>query len=168
MHWFDWVTLGILVVVTVVQMVRGSRMGGMGVPMFEGLGLVVSAVGATTLSGPLAGVLSMQKSVVMIILFLVFAVLAFVVAHWLFSLTGWSMQSMDGFFSFVFGLVGAWAIANMVLRIILASQPMNGELAMHAADSPIFREVFQFRTWNALMRLLFRAKLGPDIDPDVG
>lgn len=168
MHWFDWVTLGILVVVTVVQTIRGSKMGGMGLPMFEGLGLVVAAVAATTLAGPLAGVVNMQKAVVLIVLFLLFSVLAFVVAHWLFSLTGWSFQSMDGFFSFVFGLIAAWAIANMVLRIIIASQPMNGELAMHAADSPVVREVFQFRTWNALMRLLFRAKLGPEIDPDVG
>jgi hypothetical protein len=32
----------------------------------------------------------------------------------------------------------------------------------------VAREVFSFRTWNALMRLLFKAKFGPDLDPDIG
>jgi hypothetical protein len=68
----------------------------------------------------------------------------------------------------MFGLVMAWTIAHMVMRIIVVSQGGGGELATNMATSPVAREVFSFRTWNALMKLLFKAKLGPDFNPDVG
>jgi uncharacterized membrane protein required for colicin V production len=168
MHWFDWLALGIVVVVTILQTVRGVKAEGMGLPFFEAVGLVVSAVTSVHLSGPVAQALHMQKGTVMIIIFLILGVLSFVLARWLFSLTAFSFQSLDGFFSLLFGLAAGWTIANMVLRIIIESQGMNGEVATLAASSPVAREVYSFRTWNALMRLLFRAKLGPDFNPDIG
>jgi len=168
MHWYDWMTLFILVAVTIIQTVRGSKAGGMGLPLFEALGVIVAAVGATAFAHGLAGMIHVSESVVLLVLFLVLSVAAFAVARWLFTLTGMSFQSLDGFFSLVFGLVLAWTVAHMVLRIVIMSQGGNGELATQMANSPVAREVYQFRTWNALMRLLFRAKLGPQINPDVG
>jgi len=168
MHWYDWMTLVIVVGGTIVQTVRGSKAGGMGLPLFEAGGVVVAAVASTAFYRGLAGVIRVHESVVLLVLFLVFAVLAFIIARWLFTLTGLSFQSLDGFFSFMFGLVLAWTVAHMVLRIVMVSQGGNGELATGMAASPVAREVFQFRTWNALMRLFFKAKLGPDMNPDVG
>jgi hypothetical protein len=168
MHWFDWMTLAIVVVVTIVQTVRGVKAGGMGLPMFEAAGLVASAVAATHLSGSLAGSLHMPKGVVMLVVFLVLGFVSFVVGRWFFTITALSFESLDGILSFLFGLVAAWTIAHMVLRIVVESQGMNGEIATLAANSPVVREIYQFRTWSALMRLLFKAKLGPDFNPDVG
>ena len=168
MHWYDWMTVGILVVVTIVQTVRGSKAGGMGLPLFEAGGLVVAAVASTAFAGPLAAMAHMREGVVLVVLFIVLAVIAFGLARWLFSLTGLSFQSFDGLFSFIFGLVAAWTIAHMVLRIVMESQGVNGELATQMANAPVAREIFQFRTWNRIVGLLFRAKLGPEIDPDVG
>ena len=168
MHWYDWMTLLILVAVTIIQTVRGSKAGGMGLPLFEAAGVVVAAVGATAFSPSLAGSLHMSEGVVLLVLFLVFAVLAFIFGRWLFTVTALSFESLDGFFSFLFGLVMAWTIAHMVLRVVIASQGSNGELATHVASSPVVREIFTFRTWNALMKLLFKAKLGPDFNPDQG
>jgi Co/Zn/Cd efflux system component len=167
MHWFDWTALAVVVAVTIVQTIRGAKQG-MGLVLYEALGLVVSAVGATALSGPLADAMHMEKAVVLIVLFLVFGVLAFVLAYLLFTATHWSFESLDGFLSCLFGLVGGWAIAHMVLRVILTSQGEHGELASALSTSLVCQEIFQFRTWNALLRLLFRAKLGPDFNPDVG
>jgi hypothetical protein len=168
MHWYDWMTLVIVAVGTIVQTVRGNKAGGMGLPLFEAAGVVVAAVAATAFSHGLAGVIRVSESVVVLVLFLVFSVLAFIVARWLFTLTGMSFQSLDGLFSFIFGFVLAWTVAHMVLRVVIMSQGGNGELATQMVNSPVAREVYQFRTWNALMRLLFKAKLGPDFDPDVG
>jgi len=168
MQWYDWMTLAIVVGGAIVQTVRGVKAGGMGLPLFEAAGVVVAAVAATSFSRVLAGLIHVRESTVMLALFLAFTVLAFIVARWLFTLTGLSLQSLDGFFSLLFGLVLAWAVAHMFLRIMMVSQGDRGELATNMATSPVAREVFQFRTWNALMRLLFKAKLGPDFDPDVG
>ena len=168
MHWYDWMTLLILVGGTIIQTVRGSKAGGMGLPLFEALGVIVAAVGATAFAHGLANRIHVGESVVLLVLFLVFSVLAFIVARWLFTLTGMSFQSLDGLLSFLFGLVLAWTVAHMVLRIVIMSQGGNGELAANLANSPVAREVYQFRTWNALMRLLFKAKLAPDVNPDQG
>jgi hypothetical protein len=168
MHWYDWMTLAIVVGGTIIQTVRGSKAGGMGLPLFEAGGVIVAAVGATAFTHGLAVTIHVSESVVLLVLFLVFSVVGFIVARWLFTLTGMSFQSLDGLFSFLFGLVLAWTVAHMVLRIIIMSQGGNGELATQMANAPVAREVYQFRTWNALMRLLFKAKLAPDFNPDEG
>lgn len=168
MLWFDWMVLAIVAGAAVIQAIRAGKAGGMGLPLFEAAGVIVAAAGATGLSGPLAEVLHMQKATAMIVLFVVFTVLAFVVGRSLFSLTNWSFQSMDGFFGFLWGVALGWVIAHMVLRILIESQGTNGPVAANMDTAIIAREVFQFRTWNSLMQLLFKAKLGPDFNPDVG
>jgi hypothetical protein len=168
MHWYDWMTLVIVVGGAIIQTVRGSKAGGMGLPLFEAGGVVVAAVGATAFTHGLAGRIHVSESVVMLVLFLVFSLVAFAIARWLFTLTALSFESFDGILSLAFGLVLAWTVAHMVLRIVILSQGSNGEVASQLANSPVAREVYEFRTWNALMKLLFKAKLGPDINPDEG
>ncbi len=135
MHWYDWMTLAILVVVTIIQTVRGSKAGGMGLPMFEAAGMVAAAVGATALCHPVAGSVQASEGAVLIVLFLVFAVLAFVLGRWLFTITTLSFESLDGFLSFLFGLAMAWTVAHMVLRVVMVSQGGNGELATASPSS---------------------------------
>jgi positive regulator of sigma E activity len=168
MHWYDWMTLVIVVGGTIIQTVRGSKAGGMGLPLFEAGGVIVAAVGSTAFTHGLAVRIHVSESVVLLVLFLVFSVVGFIVARWLFTLTGMSFQSLDGLFSFLFGFVLAWTVAHMVLRIVIMSQGGNGEVAAQMVNSPVAREVYQFRTWNALVRLLFKAKLAPDFNPDEG
>lgn len=168
MHWYDWMTLVIVVGGAIVQTVRGSKAGGMGLPLFEAGGVVVAAVGATAFTHGLADLIHVSESVVLLALFLALSVLALIVARWLFTLTALSFESLDGLFSFLFGLVLAWTVAHMVLRILIMSQGGNGEIAAQMANSPVAREVYQFRIWNALIQMLFKARLAPEFDPDQG
>ncbi len=168
MHWYEWMTIGIMVVVTILQTVRGVKAGGMGLPLFEAAGVIVAAVASTSFAHGLAGAIHINESVALLGLFIAFAFLGFIVARWLFALTDLSFQSLDGFFSFAFGFIMAWAIAHMFLRIMISAQGPNGEIAVDIPKSAIVREIFQFRTWNSLMQLLFRAKLAPDFNPNQG
>ncbi len=168
MYWFDWISLGILVGAGIIQTIRTSKAGGMGLTLFELAGLIVAAVAATNLSGSIAQGIGVQRLVVMVVLFIIFVVLAFVFARWLFGLTGWSFESLDGFFGFLWGVGAGWVIAHMVLRVIIDSQGPNGEVASAILNAPVAREVFYFKTWNALLNLLFKARLGPEFNPDVG
>jgi uncharacterized membrane protein (DUF485 family) len=156
-------TLAIMALVTVIQTVRGMRAGGMGLPFFEAAGVVVAAVAATSLSRGLAGSIHVRESTVMLALFIVFSVLAFFVAHWLAALASLSFQSLDGVLSLLCGLAMAWTVGHMFLRIMIGSADSDSVEAI--ANSPVAREVLRFRTWHALLRLLFKAKAGPDIDP---
>ena len=168
MQWFDWMVLAIVLVVAVVETIRGLKSGGMGLPLFDAAGLVASAVAATHLSGRIAQMLHWEKHVVMILIFVVLGICSFLVGYWLFTMTSWSFQSLDGFFSFLFGVAGGWAIAHMVLRILIESQGVTGPIASAMGNAVIAREIFEFRGWNWVMRLLFRVKLGPEVNPDVG
>jgi hypothetical protein len=159
-QWYDWVALLIIAASTIIQIVRGSKVG-FGLPLFEAAGAVVAAVAATAFSRGLAGVISVHQGVILPVLFVVFAGIALIVARWLFALTGWSFKSYDGAYSILFGLVLGWAIAHVFLGSVVASQGANG-VATQMAHAPVAREVYQFRTWNALMRLLTTAKHGPD------
>jgi len=168
MLWIDWMTLAIVLGVAITQTVRGVKAGGMGLPMFEAAGFVVAAVAATNLSGGIAQALHMQKAVVMLVMFVLLGVGALFLGRWLYTVTDLSFQSLDGFFSFVFGVVVGWIFAHMVLRIIMGFQGTGGSVAAVINTAPVAREIFQFRGWNWLMRLLFRVRLGPEFNPDIG
>jgi hypothetical protein len=176
MQWYDWMSIGICLATGIVQAIRGSRAEGMSLPLFEGIGVIVAAVGAVKLAQPLGLSLHVRPWVVMVIVFVVLVVVAFLVARWLFSILAWSFGSLDGFFSFVWGVAAGWAIANLVLHIVIDIQGPTGAVAAVVlstdpavrAKAPIANEIVNFRTWNAIMRLLFKAKLGPDFNPDVG
>lgn len=167
MLWFDWMALAIVLGVAIIQTIRTGKAGGMGLTLFEAGGLVVAGVIANRVAGFFAQVVGIQPQVMMIVLFALFAVMAFIIARWLFGLTGWSFESLDGLLGFLWGLVAGWVIAHMVLRIIIMSQGEHGAVAEAMANAPIAREVYHFKAWNALMQLLFKAKLGPDFNPDV-
>jgi hypothetical protein len=159
-HWYDWTALLIIAASTIAQIVRGSK-SGFGLPLFEAAGAVVAAVAATALSLGLAGVIHVNQGVTLPVLFVVFAGIAVVLADWLFALTGWSPKPRDGAYSILFGLVLGWAIAHVFLGIVVAAQGANG-VATEMAHAPVAREVYQFRTWNALMRLFTPAGRGPN------
>ena len=168
MLWFDWMTLAIVLGVAIFQTVRGKRSEGFGQPLFDALCLVVAALAAMFTSGPIAEMTGMKHWVVMLIIFVVLGIGAFIAGRFLFSVAEWSSESMDGILSFVFGLVCGWVIAHMVLRMIILSQGEIGPVSEAMPNTIIAREVYQFRLWNALMKVLFNGELGPQIDPNMG
>jgi hypothetical protein len=162
MSWYDWVTLVIMATVTAVQTIRGIRAGGVGLPLFEAACMVVAASAATYFAPGLAGPFHARESTMMLALFMAFSFIAFVVARWLFALTGLTFHAFDGVLSLFCGVVMAWVVAHMFLRIMAGSG--GAETADGIASSPIAREVLQFQSWNSLVRWLFKVK-GADIDP---
>jgi hypothetical protein len=144
----------------VIQVRRGSK-AGFGLPLFEAAGAVAAAVAAAALSRRLAGTIHVNQGVALPVLFTLFAGVALIFADWLFALTGWSFKSHGGAFSIPFGLVLGWVTAYVFLGIIVAAQGANG-VATEMAHAPVAREVYQFRTWNALLRLFTAARHGPD------
>lgn len=168
MFWFDWMTLAIVLGVTVIQTVRGIKAGGMGLPLFEAAGLVVSAVTATGVAGSVARALHLSKPVVLVSIFFLLAIGAFALGRWLYTVTQLSFESFDGVLSFIFGLVAGWTIGHVVLRVFIESQGPAGPIAGVMNSTLIAREVLQFRGWNWLVKLLFRARLAPEFNPDIG
>ena len=166
MEWYDWVVLAIMAVVTVVQTMRGIRAGGFGLPLFETAGVVVAVAATTAFGRGLAEQIRVNQGTVMFALFVAFSLAAFFVARYLFALTQLTFQSLDGILSVLCGFVMAWAVAHMFLRIMIGSE--GGQTADMLVGSPIAREILQFRTWNALIRLLLNTQAGPTVDPDLG
>ena len=168
MQWFDWMTVGIVLAVAIVQTIRGNKVGGMGLPLFEAIGLVLAAVGTTALSQGLADLLHLPGPAVMIGMFVVLVIIALILGRWLFTVTNWSFQSMNGLLGFLWGVAAGWVIAHMVLRIIIEFQGPTGEVASMMGSAPVAGQVFRFHWWNWLMERVFKANLGPEFNPDVG
>lgn len=168
MQWFDWMSLAIVLGMAIIQTIRTSKAGGMGLALFEMAGLIVSAFAANTITNSLASAPGSPRLILLLVLFIIFAILAFFFARWLFTVTGWSFESLDGLLGFLWGFAAGWVIAHMVLRIIVELQGPNGAVALGLADAPIAREIYFFRTWNGLIHFLFKVRLGPEFNPDVG
>lgn len=162
MKWFDWLSVAIVLVMAIIQTIRTSKAGSMSLTFFEMGGLIVAAFGANVFAGPLAQATGIQRVIVLIVLFLIFAMLGLVFAHWLFAITGWSFAPFDSFFGFIWGVAAGWVIAHMVLRIIIEYQGPKGAIASTIANAPIGKEIYYFKGWNAVMNFLFKLGLGPD------
>ncbi|MBM3314538.1 CvpA family protein [candidate division WOR-3 bacterium] len=178
MMWYDWMCLGIVLAAAITQSIRGTKAGGMGLPLFEALGIIVAGFAATKLYAPLGRALGLgdNKWIALIAIFVVLCVVAFLVARWLFTILSWSFESMNAMFSFLWGVAAGWVIANVALRVVIEIQGgatgAVGAIVLGSEEvrrqAPIANEIMNFRTWHAIMRLLFKAKLGPDFNPDVG
>jgi hypothetical protein len=160
MFWFDWLTLGIILAVAVIMAAGAGRAGGFGQALFQALLLCLAATSSVNLYEPLALALHVQRSVALIGLFVVLGTAAWFLGRLLHSLTGWSFGSFDAPLGFLFGVIAGWAIAHMVLRMIIESQGYAGPVAQNLSKAPVAAEVYWFRTWNKLMELLFNARSG--------
>ena len=168
MLWFDWMTLGIIVVVTVTQVLRARSTGGYGLPLWDFIWRVVAALASTFAAGPIAGIFGAPIWIVTLVMFIVLGIGAFLLGRTIFGVTEWSSESFGGILAFVFGVGGGWVIANMVLRIIIVNQGDLGPVSEMMWAAPVAREVFRFQWWNWLMKTLFDLNLGPKINVDVG
>lgn len=168
MQWFDWMSLGIILVVAVLETIRARNSGGFGQALFDALGLITAAVGSTWLAGPVANLLGAQKWIFTLGIFVLLAIGSLIVSRVLFSAAEWSSDSFDGVLSFTFGVACGWVITNMTLRVLIQQQGDLGDVSQMMHNAPVAREVFRFRLWNMLLRQLFNINLGPEIDIDVG
>ncbi|MEO0067664.1 MAG: hypothetical protein ABIK23_00805 [candidate division WOR-3 bacterium] len=167
MRWFDWVSIGIVVAMAIIQTVRTSKAGSMSLALFEMGGLIVAALGANVFAGPVSQAIGMQRAIVLIVLFFIFTMLGFFFAQWLFATIGWSFAPFDTFLGLIWGVAAGWVIAHMVLRIIMELQGPKGAVASTIGNAPVAGEIYYFKGWNALMRFLFKVGLGPDSTLDV-
>ncbi|MFO7676281.1 MAG: hypothetical protein R6X12_08210 [bacterium] len=160
MLWFDWMTLGIILAVAVLQAVGAAKVDGFSLALFQALFVSLAAVAAVALYRPLALALNLERWVALAGLFIVLGIAALLLGRLAYSFTGWSFGTFDAPLGFIFGLVTGWAVAHVVLRVIVEKQGYSGPVAQNLARAPVAAEVYWFRTWNKLASVLFKARFG--------
>lgn len=160
MFWFDWMTLGIILVFAILQAVHASRAGGFGVTLFQGLLVCLAVAAAVNLAPLVAPLLKLERGIVLTGLFVLLGVAAWLVGRMLFSFTGWSLGGFDVPLGFLFGAVAGWAVAHLVLRILIEFQGPGGPVGRNLAQAPVAAEIYWFGTWNRVLDLLFRTREG--------
>ncbi len=160
MKWFDLVTLGIALVIIIIQTIRAGK--GMGLILFDAVGLMGCAKLSVTLYGGISRGLTISEPAALGSCFLILAIVWLIIASMIHSRTQWSWGQFDRLFGFFLGVVCAWTIGHMFLRFLILVYGSESTTAGIVIASPVTKEVLNFRTINALFNLLNRAKLAEE------
>jgi drug/metabolite transporter superfamily protein YnfA len=160
MKWFDFTVLGIMLVIIIVQTIRGGK--GMGLILLEAIGLLGCAKLATSVYESASRAIAISPQLAFAGIFVLSAIIWLIIASILHNYTQWSWGGFDFFFSFIFGVVCAWTVGHMFLRFLIILYGPNSVPASSIMESPVTKEILYFKTFTALFNLLNRARLAPE------
>ncbi|MEO0102556.1 MAG: hypothetical protein ABIK81_02510 [candidate division WOR-3 bacterium] len=156
--------LGIIVILffAVLQAFRGKN--GFGKPLLEMLGIIITSVVAVSWYPGLARAVGLSESSTLLILFLVVGFIFFLGANLLAGIIDLSFESWDSLFSFFFGIGLGWAVCHILFRFLLLVYGKTSAFGYAVEDSWVAKEILEFRSFKAIVSLLYRAKLGPELE----
>ncbi|MEO0100140.1 MAG: hypothetical protein ABIK99_05495 [candidate division WOR-3 bacterium] len=156
--------LGILVILffAILQAFRGRN--GFGKPFLEMLGVIITAAISVSWYPGLARAVGLPESSTLLILFLVIGFIFFIGANVLANFADISSESWDSLLSFFLGIGLGWAVCHILFRFLLLIYGRNSNFGYAVEDSWVAKEVLEFRSFKALVSLLYRARLGPELE----
>ncbi len=163
MNSVDILGIGVILFFAILQTIRGRN--GMGKPLFEMIGVIIAAFASVSWYEGLAKISGISPALAIAILFILLGFLSIFFANLLFSITDWSFESLDMFFSFFFGIALGWAVSHILFNLLILSYGKASPFAYAVEESRVAKEILEFKTFKAIIALLYRAKLGPEITP---
>ncbi len=160
MKWFDFVVLGVMLGIIILQTTRAGK--GMGLILLEAIGLMGCARLAISIYEPISQSLAISKPLAFTGIFVLCGIIWIVMAAILNNLTQWSWGQFDNILGFFFGVVCAWTIGFMFLRGLVLYYGPESTTAGKVVESPVTKEVMNFRTINSLFNLLNRARIAEE------
>lgn len=155
MHYtpMDYVGIFILAAGTAVQLLRGVR--DFSRVLYETGFLIAAVAGTNSLYGPLSRLVHVHGLVVYVALFVVFFVTGLVLANLLNHVAAFSLGMFNYVFALVVGVVYAYALGHVLLRVTLnllgRSHPQVAKAMMY---SWVARELLYFKTWVEVLAIL--------------
>lgn len=156
--------LGIIVILffAILQAIRGRN--GFGKPLLEMFGIIITAVVTVSWYPGLAQAIGLSESSTILILFLFVGFIFLIAANLLANLADISFESWDSFFSFFFGIGLGWAVCHILFRFLLLLYGKTSGFGYAVEDSWVAREILEFHSFKAIVSLLYRARLGPELE----
>jgi hypothetical protein len=160
MKWFDFAVLIIILIIIILQTVRGSK--GMGKILLEAIGLLGCTKLSLSLYEKVSQALTISYPLSLAGIFVIGAIIWIVIAGMLDNLTQWSWGQFDSIFSFIFGVICAWTVGHIFLRFLLLLYGPDSTVADLIRESPISKEILFFKTFTSIVNLLNRARIGQE------
>jgi uncharacterized membrane protein required for colicin V production len=160
MKWFDFVVLGIILLVIILQTIRAGK--GMGLILLEAVGLLGCAKLTLSVYERVSQAVSISQPLALGGIFVISVIIWIIVAAILNNLTQWSWGQFDSFLGFIFGIVCAWTVGHMFLRFLILLYGPESTTASLIIESPVTKEILYFKTFTALFNLLNSARIGQE------
>jgi hypothetical protein len=162
MNQADLLGISLLLFFAILQSYRGKD--GFGKTFLEMIGIIIASAIAVAWYPGLARAVGLSESSTLLILFFLVGFLFFLAADLLATIADISFESWDSLLSFFFGLGLGWAFCHILFRFLLLIYGKNSSFGLAVENSWVAKEILDFRTFKALVSLLYRAKLGPEIE----
>lgn len=117
----DWILVGIMVIIIGVQTYRGSK--DMDLIFFEMIAFIVAAKLSLQWCDSIARMFLVSRAVVLIFFFVIFSIILILIAGVVAKYAQISLQPMDAYLSFIFGVITSWVILFVLLRMLLFAYP---------------------------------------------
>jgi hypothetical protein len=150
----DWVLIAIIIIITGVQSFRGTK--DFDVVLYEMLTFIISASLSVQWYEQLAEQINVNPLLTLLFLYIVIEVVLLIFANILAKRTEFSWEPFNAYLSFFFGIITAWAILYVLLRI--ASLEASGKIPLFNSSSieksVIAQEIMQFKIFHTIMVFL--------------
>ncbi|MCS7250002.1 MAG: CvpA family protein [candidate division WOR-3 bacterium] len=162
MNFLDILIPLFILIVAIIQAIRGKN--GMGRILFEMIAFIMALVIANRYKEGISTLLKLDISLTFLITFIVLLIIFIYLAYLLFNITEWSLGNLDSFFSFIFGIAIGWVLCFSVIKFLYLKYTENSEIGFLLSSSKMANEIYYFKTYNKILELLHKARLGPQIE----
>ncbi len=162
MNFLDVLIPFFILIVAIVQAVRGK--GGIGKTLFEMIAFILAVVLANKYKEGLSSLIKLDIAFSFLIIFILLLIILLYLAYLLFNITEWSLGNLDSFFSFLFGIAIGWVICFVVIKFLYLKYSPESEIGFLLSSSKMAKEIYYFNTYNKIVQLLYKAKLGPEVN----
>ncbi|MEO0097238.1 MAG: CvpA family protein [candidate division WOR-3 bacterium] len=162
MNFLDVLIPFFILIVAIIQAIRGRA--GMGKPLFEMVAFILALVLANHFKEGLSSLIKLDIYWTFLITFIILLIILLYLAYLLFNITEWSLGNLDSFFSFLFGIAIGWVICFFVIKFLYLKYTEESEIGLLLSSSKMANEIYYFKTYNKIVELLYKAKLGPEVE----
>lgn len=162
MNFLDILIPLFILIVATVQAIRGK--GGMGKILFEMVAFILALVIANRYKEGISALIKLDIPFTFLITFIILLIIFLYLAYLLFNITEWSLGNLDSFFSFLFGIAIGWVICFVVIKFLYLRYTEESEIGFLLSSSKMAKEIYYFKTYNKIVELLHKARLGPEVE----
>lgn len=120
---FDWILIGIIAVIILIQTYRGAK--DLDLVLFEMIAFLIAGRLSLQWSGSFSRMFVMNPGFILLFMFVLFTVILLIVARVVAKYAQFTLAPIDTWLSFIFGFITSWIIIFVFLRMLLLAYPQG-------------------------------------------
>lgn len=163
MFGIDWIIIIVAAIIITIQTYRGAH--DIDYVLFEMIGFIAAATLSMRWYVRFSESVAVSEPLALLFLFVISSIIFLLLAGFIARFAGFSLAPLDPYLGFIMGLVSAWVVLYVLLRVMQLFYPNGLSLNLSMFNkpiiifdsmdnSPIAKEILNFNAFKAVMHFL--------------